>query len=254
MKLHLLSGGRLRMRKSIFLPAADRAETIDLPVPSALLRHPQGNVLFDTGCHPSVVTDAEARWGSLARLMTPVMTADDNVLSGLACLGLQPDDIDVVICSHLHPDHCGCNAFFKRATVIMHAREIEAARAPGAQAQGYLAAEWDLPMRIDAVSGADRDLFGDERVVLLHLPGHTPGSMSALIQLDGSGTMLLASDTVSLRETLDQGVIPKNTWNVEALEKSLAEIRRIAADGTTVICGHDDRQWQTLRKGADAYD
>jgi N-acyl homoserine lactone hydrolase len=254
MKLHLLSGGRVRMRKSIFLPAADRAETIELPVPSALLRHPQGNVLFDTGCHPSVVTAAEARWGSLARLMTPVMTADDNVISGLSCIGLQPGDIDVVVCSHLHPDHCGCNAFFKRATVVIHAREIEAARTPGAEAQGYLAAEWDLPMRIDAVSGGDRDLFGDGRIVLLHLPGHTPGSMSALIRLDYSGAMLLASDTVSLREALDEGVIPKNTWNVEALEKSLAEIRRIAADGTAVICGHDDRQWQTLRKGADAYD
>jgi N-acyl homoserine lactone hydrolase len=186
--------------------------------------------------------------------MTPVMTADDNVLSGLASIGLEPDDIDVVVCSHLHPDHCGCNAFFKRATVIIHAREIEAARAPGAEAQGYLAAEWDLPMRIDSVDGGDRDLFGDGRIVLLHLPGHTPGSMSALIRLDRGGTMLLASDTVSLREALDQGVIPKNTWNMEALEKSLAEIRRIAADGATVICGHDDRQWRTLRKGADAYD
>jgi glyoxylase-like metal-dependent hydrolase (beta-lactamase superfamily II) len=182
------------------------------------------------------------------------MTADNNVLAGLACIGLEPDDIDVVVCSHLHPDHCGCNAFFKRATVIIHAREIEAARAPGAEAQGYLAAEWDLPMRIDPVGGSDRDLFGDGRVVLLHLPGHTPGSMSALVQLDRSGTMLLASDTVSLREALDQGVIPKNTWNVDALEKSLAEIRRIAADGAALICGHDDRQWQTLRKGADAYD
>ena len=52
MKMHLLPCGRLRMRKSIFLPAADRSETIELPVSSALLRHGQANVLFDTGCHP----------------------------------------------------------------------------------------------------------------------------------------------------------------------------------------------------------
>jgi len=38
------------------------------------------------------------------------------------------------------------------------------------------------------------------------------------------------------------------------LLKSLAEVRRIAAGGATVICGHDDAQWQTLRKGADAYE
>ncbi len=53
MKMHLLSGGRLRMRKSIFMPDADKSETIELSVPCALLRHAQGNVLFDTGCHPS---------------------------------------------------------------------------------------------------------------------------------------------------------------------------------------------------------
>jgi glyoxylase-like metal-dependent hydrolase (beta-lactamase superfamily II) len=78
--------------------------------------------------------------------------------------------------------------------------------------------------------------------------------MGALVRLDRSGTVLLASDTVSLREALDDGVIPRNTWDAVALEKSLVEIRRIAGCGATVICGHDDRQWRTLRKGADAYD
>ena len=73
MKMHLLPCGRLRMRKSIFLPAAGRGETIELPVSSGLLRHPQGNVLFDTGCHPAVPEDPEGRWGALAKLMVPIM-------------------------------------------------------------------------------------------------------------------------------------------------------------------------------------
>jgi N-acyl homoserine lactone hydrolase len=253
MKMHLLSGGRLRMRKAVYLPTADRSETFELPVPTVLLRHSQGNVLFDTGCNPDVATHAEARWGALTRVMTPIMAPDDNVIGGLACVGLKSDDIDVVVCSHLHPDHCGCNAFFKRATLILHAREIEAARAPDAQAQGYLPVEWDHPLPIDAIEG-ERDVFGDGRIVLLPLPGHTPGTLGALIQLDRTGTFLLAADTASLRETLDQGIIPRNTWNADALTKSLAEIRRIAAGGATVLYGHDDRQWQTLRKGAEAYD
>ena len=73
----------------------------------------------------------------------------------------------------------------------------------------------------------------------IHLPGHTPGSIGALTQLDRSGTFLLAGDTVSLRETLDTGVIPRNTWNADALEKSLDEVRRIEAGGATVLCSHD---------------
>jgi N-acyl homoserine lactone hydrolase len=253
MKMHLLSGGRLRMRKSIFLPDAGKSETIELPVSCALLRHAKGNVLFDTGCHPEVAEHADARWGALARLMAPIMPPGENVVNGLAALGLHCDDIDVVVCSHLHPDHCGCSTFFKRATFIIHRKEIEAARAPGAQAQGYLAAEWEQDAPVDMIDG-ERDVFSDGRIVLLPLPGHTPGTTGALIRLDRSGAFLLASDTVSLRSTLDTGVVPKNTWNADALVKSLAEIRRIEAGGAQILCGHDAAQWASLRKGQDAYE
>jgi N-acyl homoserine lactone hydrolase len=253
MRMHVLSGGRLRMRKNIFLPDADRSETIELSVPCMLLRHVRGNVLFDTGCHPSVPENPEERWGGLARLMTPIMQAGDNVINALEHIGLKPEDVDVVVCSHLHPDHCGCNAFFKRATFMIHAREVEAARAPGAETAGYLAAEWDHPMPIDLIAG-ERDLFNDGRIVLIPLPGHTPGTVGARVELERSGIFLLASDTVSRRETLDQGIVPRNTWNADALVKSLAEVKRMEAGGATVLCGHDDRQWAGLRKGADAYD
>jgi N-acyl homoserine lactone hydrolase len=253
MKMHVLSGGRLRMRKSTFLPDAERSETIELSVPCVLLRHVQGNVLFDTGCHPSVPQNPEARWGGLVRVMTPIMQVGDNVINELERVGLKPDDIDVVVCSHLHPDHCGCNAYFKRASFVIHAREVEAARAPGAEAAGYLAAEWDHPMAIDLID-RERDLFNDGRIVLIPLPGHTPGTIGARVELERSGIFLLASDTVSRRETLDQGIVPRNTWNADALVKSLAEVKRMEARGATVLCGHDDRQWASLRKGADAYD
>jgi len=253
MKMHFLSGGRLRMRKNIFLPSAERGETIELPVSSALMRHGQANVLFDTGCHPSVAENAEARWGGLAKLMTPIMQPGEHVLSGLAALGLAPADIDVVINSHLHPDHCGCNEFFRKATFLVHAEEVVAARAPNSEAAGYLLADWDQPMPVDEVAG-QRDVFGDGRIVLLPLPGHTPGSMGALAQLDRSGTFLLAGDTVSLRETLDTDTVPRNTWNGEVLLKSWAEIRRIEATGATIVCSHDLDQWSALRKGAEFYD
>jgi glyoxylase-like metal-dependent hydrolase (beta-lactamase superfamily II) len=75
-----------------------------------------------------------------------------------------------------------------------------------------------------------------------------------VVALDKSGAFFLAADTVSLRSTLDTGIIPRNTWSAEALEKSLTEVRRIEAHGATVLCGHDDAQWATLRKGANAYE
>lgn len=251
MKMNILSGGRVRVRKSVYFPDADRTETLELPVSCILLRHGSGNVLFDSGCHPSVATDAEARWGALARAMTPVMTPDDNVLSNLKAVDLSPDDIDIVVCSHLHPDHCGCNQFFRNATIIIQARELEAAKVPQAEKAGYLAVDWDHPMKFRIVDG-EVDLFNDKRINLIPLPGHTPGMMGALVRLD-SQQFFLASDAVSLRANFDARSVPRNTWNADACLRSYEVVKQHEANGATVICGHDQAQWSSLRRGDHAY-
>jgi N-acyl homoserine lactone hydrolase len=253
MKMHVLSGGRLRMRKSVYVPDAERSESIDLPVSCYLLRHEQGNVLFDTGCHPSVHDNAEARWGGMARFMVPIGTHDQNVVDQLALAGLQPDDIDVVVNSHFHSDHCGCNEFFKKATVICHAAELATASAEDGPQRGYLPTDWKQPMPIETLD-SQRDLFNDGRIVLLPLPGHTVGMTAALVALGRSGSFLLASDAVPLRHNLEQDAHPKNTWDVEQSARSMEEVRRLAASGSTVLYGHDDQQWQTLKTGAEFYD
>ena len=253
MKLQFLAAGRLRLKRSVYIKSADRSETFEVPVSSALIRHAQGNVLFDTGCHPSVVEHGEQRWGSLMKVMTPLMRADETLLPSLACVGVQPDDIDVVVNSHFHPDHCGCNQFFKKATILAHTKEIEAANASGAENAGYLRVDWNTGQTIEAVSG-ERDLFGDSSVMLLPLPGHTPGTLGALVSLDRDGQFLLASDSVSLRQNLDADAAPRNTWNVDEQLRTFEEVRRIERGGATVICGHDDQQWQALRKGSEGYE
>ena len=130
---------------------------------------------------------------------------------------------------------------------------VVAARAPDAEKLGFLSIDWDVGLPLDEIEG-QRDVFGDGRIVLIPLPGHTPGSMGALVALERDGQFLLAADTVTLRSTLDTGVLPRNIWNADALVQSLAEVRRIEKSGVTIICGHDDAQWRTLRKGADAYE
>lgn len=251
--MHVLNCGTIRMKKRVFIPDADRAELIDLPISSFLFRHAQGNVLFDTGCHPSVADDAEGRWGPLTAAMTPLMGKGEDVVSQLAQLDLAPRDIDVVINSHLHCDHCGCNGFFKNATFLVHADELETVQDPAREGNGYFRADWDHPMPVEPIT-AERDLFGDERIILLPLPGHSPGLTCVLASLDRSGGFLLASDAVSLRDSLDKGILPKNTWDFEKLANSIDEIKRIERQGTTIICGHDGAQWAQLKKGRDAYD
>lgn len=241
------------MRKSVYFPGADKSESVELPISCILMRHKQGNVLFDTGCHPSIASDPQERWGDLARVMKPIMQPGDNVLASLKAIGLRADDIDVVVCSHLHPDHCGCNAFFTKATVVVHEDELTAARSPDADKAGYFAADWDHGLPIKPIRG-EVDLMGDGRIVLLPLPGHTPGMTGAIVNLDRDGSFLLASDALSIRANLDQDIIPRNTWDAASCARAFEEIRRIEAGGAEVICGHDVAQWEILRKGTDSYE
>jgi N-acyl homoserine lactone hydrolase len=253
MKWHVLSGGRLQMRRSVYFPDAPREETFALPVMCHLLRHPQGNVLFDTGCHPDIAVDPVPRWGEKAKVLTPLHGRKDNVVDELAVLGLVPTDIDLVVNSHLHTDHCGCNAFFRTATVVCHAKELESARSELGPKIGQLPVDWDQPMPFETFEG-QRDLFNDGRIVLLSMPGHTPGMSCAMLSLDRTGSVLLTSDAVALKANLDAGNHPRQTWDHDVATRSMDEIRRIGEQGTTVIFGHDEAQWQGLKKGVEFYD
>jgi len=249
-RLHFLSGGRLRMRRDIYYPGAAPEERFELPVSCALLKHAQGNVLFDTGCHPGAAEDGEARWGRMVKFMTPIYRAEDAVVGQLSKAGLGADDIDLVVCSHLHTDHCGCNSFFRRATVVCSAEELTSAQSDTSGA--YIAEDWEGSGPIETIAG-QRDLLGDGRMTLIEAPGHTPGMLVAHVVLD-TQTFVLASDAAPVRETLDQRYTPKGTWNVDIALKSLDEIARLERDGSKVIFGHDEAQWRQIRTGAEFYE
>ena len=153
--------------------------------------------------------------------MNPIMPADDHVLTSLKAVGLGPDDIDVVVCSHLHTDHCGCNEFFKKATIFVHALEIEAANASDAFDRGYIRADWDHPIPLQVID-RQTDVFGDGRLTLVPLPGHSKGTTGALVKLDRSGEFLLASDALSVRANLD----PENRTQKYPGRRTVLEISR----------------------------
>jgi glyoxylase-like metal-dependent hydrolase (beta-lactamase superfamily II) len=253
MKMHFLEGGRLRMRRSIYIAGAAKEETIDLPVHATLMRHAQGNVLFDSGCNPEAAIDPQARWGGLSRVMTPIFTPEQTVVRQLETIGLQPDDIDVVICSHLHPDHCGCNSYFRKATILCHEAEAAAAKAEGAENLGYLRAEWEQKQGFQTFD-AEHDVFGDGRIVVLPMPGHTPGMSVARVELERDGAFVLASDAAPLQVNIDTATAPKNTWNMDLAVASLERLKTFRDGGDTIISGHDDAQWQGLRKCSEFYE
>jgi N-acyl homoserine lactone hydrolase len=254
MRMYLLSGGRLLMPRVAYYPGVPAEDWLEMPVSCALFRHAQGVALFDTGCHPDAGEDGNHRWGTSAASSTkPIFRPEEAVISQLPKAGLLPGDVDLVICSHLHYDHCGCNTFFERATVICQAKELAAARAQGAEQRGFLRREWDVGGPIQAIDG-EYDVFGDGRLTLVPLPGHTPGSMGAHAVMDREGSFLLASDAAPVAASLANRTVPKSTWDPATYLRSLDEIALHAAEGTTVLFGHDRDQWASVRQGCQYYD
>jgi len=245
--MHILSGGRVRIRKSIFLPEADRSEMIELPVSCVLLRHAQANVLFDTGCHPKV-SDDPMYWGPIGAALQckyPKEMLLDRQIQGL---GYKMDDVKYVVISHLHLDHTGYMHAFPNAKFLIMANELRYAYWPDPDRRGVFIFDDIVPTRnfnwIELDS--DLDMFDDGSLNMLKTPGHTPGECSLYVRLPNR-KILLVGDTIHLRAQIDTGAtMPLDTDPTQAA----LSIQRVKAlrdlHEATIWISHDPEDWAEL--------
>ena len=110
--------------------------------------------------------------------------------------GVQPSDIDTVILTHLHFDHCANTELFPTARFILQRKEWEFAHHPIiSQREIY------VPMLIDMLSERDLVLVEDDyevaEGVAVHLvPGHTAGQQAVSVST-AEGTYVLAGDLLN---------------------------------------------------------
>jgi glyoxylase-like metal-dependent hydrolase (beta-lactamase superfamily II) len=101
---------------------------------------------------------------------------------GLAKWGLTPADIDIVIHTHLHNDHCENDIKCSNATFYIHEQEMDRVKNPRPLDFRY---EYDFIEGVD-VAGKIRVVTEDELEIVdgirtLHTPSHTPGSLTVLV-------------------------------------------------------------------------
>jgi glyoxylase-like metal-dependent hydrolase (beta-lactamase superfamily II) len=233
-----------------------------VPVPVFLVEHPTaGRLLIDTGLHASVQDAAHTSLGRRQAWMLPArQAAGASAPEHLRALGIEPEEIGVVVMTHLHNDHCSGAVQFPRATFVVDAVEWRAA-CKGGFAEGYRHEHFDQPFdwrTVDyagpgasAHAGFERtlDLFGDGSVRLLSTPGHTAGHQSVLLALEGR-ELLLTADAAYTRRTIDEGLVPLFVFaGQDRYRDSLAQIAGYVrrTPGAVVICGHDARCWPQLQ-------
>ena len=253
MKLYAMACGKVRCRLNIFLPAEDKDRWVEMPLPVFLITHPRGCVLFDTGPHPNVFNDPAAQWGGLAKAFQPIGDQRDAVLPQLAKIGFGPSDIKSVVMSHLHFDHAGGNQFFPDATFLVSREELACAENPAHEGQGYFRADWNHPLDYRAIDGT-YDIYGDGKLTIVPLPGHTPGHQGLLVRLPDQGPVVLGGDCAPFKAQYEDRVVPKNNMdNRRALEAIESLHRLVDKEKALLIHGHDPEQWAEVKKAPEFY-
>lgn len=192
------------------------------------------------------------------------------LLANLAAAGIMPDDVDIVLCTHLHIDHVGWNTVrkgdawvpaFPRARYIIARTEWEYWTAPERAATIDYVQDSVLPLadtgQLDLVEETHRVT---SEITLVPAPGHTPAHVCVAIVSGGERAMIIgdmAHHPVQLTET---------EWSVafdldprQAAVTRAALVEQMERDGSLVLGGHfpfpglgrlvrlgERRSWQAL--------
>lgn len=241
--LTIFRTGGVEIGRSAFMPGATEDKSF-APVWSALVRTPEGNVLFDTGLHPVHVERPDATFGPGS--LKVVMEKEDAVVARLASIGVRPDDVTVVVNSHLHFDHAGNNGAFPMATFIVQGEHLAFAKGK----PNFPGIYWDIPeLTYMPVAGRTRVARGLE---VVPTPGRAPGHQSLVVDLPETGRVVLCGDAAFTRENLDRGEI--RAPDEEAARDSLALIRSLVDDDLDrVFTSHDAASWTRWRHSPETY-
>lgn len=244
MELFVLSLGECCCPYEVVAPGVRDGHRAHIPVAGYLLRLDDGTlVLVDTGMSRLHVADPELTWRgtATAEVLEPVMRPEDSLLFRLAQLEVAPQDIDVVINTHLHFDHAGNNDLLASATFLVQREQYEHAKGNPSYPNQY----WELPsLSYELLDGRNEVFSGVE---VIPTPGHSPGHQSVVVRLPDTGMVILCGDAVYCQDNYDH-----DTWTSQAdpvlARQSAMQLRRLADDNAALmIYGHDRSQAAMLQ-------
>lgn len=211
-----------------FDPFDERAGTkVYNPYFMYVITHPSGNVLFDTGVHPQIGTDPQARLGPAAASFDARVAPEDHIEARLATIGMTPADIDLVVQSHLHFDHAGGLEWLTQAPILVQREELSFALYPPVyQRSIYVRADIDHELDWQLLEG-DHDVFGDGRLLLVSTPGHTRGHQSLMVHLDSGQTVILLADAAYDLAKMRERALPAVIWSPDAIVSSWERIEAL---------------------------
>lgn len=213
-------------------------DTMDLPLIMFVIEGGDAPIVVDTGA------DLSRAWDTHRIKME--QTVDEQPEVALRAAGIDPDDVRLVVNTHLHWDHSSNNHLFPNADVVVQQLELDFARRPVPwhcrqfEALPDLTAAWQRAEDKMVTVKGDTELAPG--VTLIALPGHTPGSQGVLVE--GAKTRyLIAGDCIYLYDNWEGDAevdhIPVGLFtDLVEYEQSLRRIEELDCE---VIPSHDFR-------------
>ncbi len=171
-KIHPIVMGTKVFDKGMMTYQHDYGKPYTIPIYCWYLEGGDKKILVDTGeMRPIQSEDREKNIGGR------IYTFEE----GLKKWGLKPEDIDVVIHTHLHADHCENDYKCTNAVFYVHEKELETISDPHPLDYRYVE---DYIYEIKE-AGQIRPVSGDQEILpgisVIHTPAHTPGGQTILI-------------------------------------------------------------------------
>jgi glyoxylase-like metal-dependent hydrolase (beta-lactamase superfamily II) len=217
---------------------ADERNRIRLSLTCLLIRAGRQNILVETG----IGDKFDEKFKDIYDIRHPT-----TVLGGLDELRLKPEDIDIVINTHLHFDHCGWNtrrlgrktvATFPRARYFIQRGEWQQALNPSERERASYIEEFFLPAQpqTEFVEG-DAEIVPGIRVEVV--PGHTRNLQCVRIE-SGSDCAYFISDVVPTTAHLPYPwIMSFDLYPMETLASKKRLLPELARKGAIVVLPHD---------------
>ena len=230
-----------------------------LPVSAYLIEIDNKLVLFDCGWHrdmsPKGVQDTQAQIASLGcHLLYNInqghVPQGQTIDEQLSTLGISPNDLDVVLLSHLDCDHANGLKLVKDAKkILVSADELHFAENNAFINRIRYQQKWWEDTRLETfrwnggVGPANKsyDVFGDGKLLMVNIPGHSKGQCALKItNLDGKFVLLFADGgyaSKSWQEMITSGIADDK----QAQKNSLQWIREqsLSPDCIESLANHD---------------
>ncbi len=272
LKMHVLDLGTLRLDKNFIVANSTvathknpnpRGQVIDIPVAAFYIEHSDGNVLYDTGCHPDWA-GPNGRWPDTLQELFPHIGGEECMLPArLDAMGIGPDEVRHVVLSHLHCDHAGCVEYFRKSQIIIHEDEFMGAfrcYALHDHSTPYVVKDLDrmiqaeLNWREIGRSEPDQDVVDGVRLLNFG-PGHARGMLGLQVSLRSQQDVILVSDACYTAENYGPPARqPGISYDSLGITRTVQRIKALAHDTKSdVWFGHDAGQFAALRKSTEGY-